>query len=208
MLAGCWGKLNELHLWHCWSISGQNETHLNVIWRLLSKPLGVICTTAVSDCCFISYSCRGLSNKWYVLRSRPPTAGEMRRTTILSAEAAGRQEFIVLPQSEEFMRRISFLYLPVVPSWVCDLQCFVSTSVLLFILLLLSWCFTASSPALEAIKHHLLWSTNELAAHLCTFTASDWTPKLWWASFVNRKTVWEREKTALRSTRRMKCCSR
>lgn len=55
---------------------------------------------------------------------------------------------------------------------------------------------------------HLLWSTNEPAAHLCTFTARDWTPKLWWASFVNRKTVWEREKTALRSTRRMKCCSR
>lgn len=56
--------------------------------------------------------------------------------------------------------------------------------------------------------YHLLWSTNEQAAYLCTFTASDWTPKLWWTSFVNRKTVWEREKTALRSTRRIKCHSR
>lgn len=59
MLAGCCGKWNELHLWHCWSISGQSETHLNVMWGLLSKPLGVICAIAASDCCFISYSCRG-----------------------------------------------------------------------------------------------------------------------------------------------------
>lgn len=189
MLAGCCGKWNELHLWYCWSISGQSETHLNVMWGLLSKPLGVICAAAASDCCFISYSCRGLSNKWYMLRSRPPTAGETRRTTILSAEAAGRQQFIVLPQPEEFMRRILFLCFPVVPPWDGDLQCSVSTSVLLFILLLLSWCFTASSLALETIEHHLLWSANEPAAHLCTFTASEWTSKLWWASFVNRKTV-------------------
>lgn len=166
MLAGCRGKWNERHLLHCWSISGQSEIHLNVMWGLLSRPLGIICATAASDCCFISYSCRGLSNKWYMLRSWPPTAGEMRRTTVLSAEAVGRQQSIVLPQPEEFMRRMSFLCFSVVPPWVGDLQCFVSTSVLFFILLLLSWCFTGSSPVLEAIKHHLLWSTNEQAAHL------------------------------------------
>lgn len=40
----------ELCFWRCSSsVSGQDETHLNVMKWLLSKPLGVMCVTADQD---------------------------------------------------------------------------------------------------------------------------------------------------------------